>query len=137
MRFNRLILPALAVAVATATPLFAQEAAAPAAEAAKPGLLTVDGGLMFWTLLVFGILFFVLSKYAFGPITQAVRAREQQQELLARARRDIDSEKTAAIAELRREAVGLAIAAAGKVIEKNLDDAQNRKLVEGYLAGIQ
>ena len=31
----------------------------------------------------------------------------------------------------------LAIAAAGKVIEKNLDDAQNKKLVEGYLAGLQ
>ena len=30
-----------------------------------------------------------------------------------------------------------AIAAAGKVIEKNLDDAQNKKLVEGYLAGLQ
>lgn len=63
--------------------------------------------------------------------------RKQQQELLERARRDIESEKVAAIAELRREAVGLAIAAAGKVIEKNLDDAQNKKLVEGYLAGMQ
>ena len=184
--------------MAAASPLLAQEAAKEVAHAAeaKPGLLTVDGGLMFWTLVVFGILFFVLSKFAFGPITQAVRSREealmqaieaakadreaaakllaehraqieaargeaqkfiaegrataesmkasmleetrkQQQELLERARRDIGSEKTAAIAELRREAVGLAIAAAGKVIEKNLDDVQNRKLVEGYLAGMQ
>ena len=63
--------------------------------------------------------------------------RKQQQELLERARRDIDAERAAAIADLRREAVGLAIAAAGKVIEKNLDDAQNKKLVEGYLAGLQ
>ena len=58
-----------------ASPLLAQEATH-AAEA-KPGLLTVDGGLMFWTLVVFGILFFVLSKFAFGPITQAVRSREE------------------------------------------------------------
>ena len=188
-------LAALAALSATATALLAQEGGAQAAEA-KPGFLTIDGGLMIWTLIVFALLFFGLTKFAFGPITQAVRAREealtqaiaaakadrdaaaallaehraaieaargdaqkfiaegrvtaegikttmleetrkQQQELLERARRDIDSEKTAAIAELRKEAVGLAIAAAGKVIEKNLDDAQNRKLVEGYLAGIQ
>ena len=62
--------------------------------------------------------------------------RKQQAELLDRARRDIDAEKMKAIDELRREAVDLAIAGAGKVIEKNLDDAQNRKLVESYLASI-
>ena len=180
---------------ASASPLLAQEHAA-AAEGAKPGLLTVDGGLMFWTLLVFAALFFLLSKYAFGPITQAVRAREealtqaieaakkdrdaaaqllaehraqienargeaqklivggraaaegmkatmledtrkQQQEMLERAKRDIETEKASAIADLRREAVGLAISAAGKVIEKNLDEAQNRQLVERYLAGLK
>jgi len=185
--------------VASASPLLAQEhaaGAANAAEGAKPGLLTVDGGLMFWTLLVFAALFFLLSKYAFGPITQAVRAREealteaieaakkdrdaaaqllaehraqieaardeaqkliaggrtaaegmratmledtrkQQQEMLERAKRDIETEKVSAIADLRREAVGLAISAAGKVIEKNLDEAQNRQLVERYLAGLK
>ena len=48
----------------------------------------------------------------------------QQQELLERARRDIEAEKVNAIAELRREAVDLAIAGASKVIEKNLDDAE-------------
>lgn len=180
---------------ASASPLLAQEHAA-AAEGARPGLLTVDGGLMFWTLLVFAALFFLLSKYAFGPITQAVRAREealtqaieaakkdrdaaaqllaehraqienargeaqkliaggraaaegmkatmledtrkQQQEMLERAKRDIETEKASAIADLRREAVGLAISAAGKVIEKNLDEAQNRQLVERYLAGLK
>ena len=48
----------------------------------------------------------------------------------------LDAEKSKAIDELRREAVDLALAGAGKVIEKNLDDAQNRKLVESYLASI-
>ena len=61
----------------------------------------------------------------------------QQAELLERARRDIDAEKAKAIDELRREAIDLALAGAGKVIEKNLDDAQNRKLVESYLASIK
>lgn len=69
--------------------------------------------------------------------TMLEETRKQQAELLERAKRDIESEKSAAIAELRREAVGLAISAAGKVIEKNLDDAQNRKLVEGFLAGLK
>jgi F-type H+-transporting ATPase subunit b len=62
--------------------------------------------------------------------------RKQQQEMLERARRDIEAEKMKAIDELRREAIDLALAGASKVIEKNLDDAQNRKLVESYLATI-
>jgi F-type H+-transporting ATPase subunit b len=62
--------------------------------------------------------------------------RQQQTELLDRARREIANERDSAIAQLRREAVDLAIAGAGKVIEKNLDDAGNRKLVEGFLASL-
>jgi len=62
------------------------------------------------------------------------QTRAQQQELLERARRDIDAERDRAIAELRREAVDLALAGASKVIERNLDDASNRKLVENFLA---
>jgi F-type H+-transporting ATPase subunit b len=62
--------------------------------------------------------------------------RAQQQELMERARRDIDQEKTRAIAELRREAVDLAIAGASKVIEKDLDSGANRQLVESFLSSI-
>ena len=175
---------------------FAAPALASDAEATKVGLLDPVGGLMFWTLLVFVILFFVLSKFAFGPIVGAVAAREealrdamdqakadrdaaaaslaeqkkqldaaradaqkiiadgrvtaermradlleatktQQGEMLERAKRDIETEKVKAIADLRREAVDLAIAGASKVIEKNLDDAQNRKLVENYLSSLE
>ena len=62
--------------------------------------------------------------------------RGQQQEMLERARREIESEKVRAIADLRREAVELAIAGASKVIEKNLDDASNRQIVESFLSSI-
>ena len=62
--------------------------------------------------------------------------RHQQQEMLERARKEIESEKEKAIADLRREAIDLAIAGAGKVIEKNLDDAANRKIVESFLASV-
>ncbi len=175
-----------------ASPLLAQEGEA----ASKPGLLALQGGLMFWTLVIFVLVFLVLKSFAFGPITKAVADREQalldaieaakkdrddaakllaehraaieaargeaqrfiaearaqaekmksdmleqthaqQAELLERARRDIESEKTKAIDELRREAIDLALAGASKVIEKNLDDAQNRKLVESYLSSIK
>lgn len=64
------------------------------------------------------------------------QTRQQQQELLERARRDIGAEKERAIAEMRREAVDLAIAGASKVIEKNLDEPSNRRLVEGFLASL-
>jgi F-type H+-transporting ATPase subunit b len=148
-----------------ATPLLAQEAEGP-----KPGLLSLNGGLMFWTLVVFVGLMFFLRATAWGPLMKAVTDREQalqdaidgakqdraaaaalleqhrkaieaahaqQAELLERARRDIDAEKTKAIDELRREAIDLALAGASKVIEKNLDDVQNRKLVESYLSSIK
>lgn len=170
-------------------------AAIEGAEAAPGGLLSPHGGLMFWTLIIFVLLAFILSRYAFKPITAAVQAREkaledaiagakadreaaavllaehrsqletarteaqklivegratgdkvradmieetrtQQQDMLERARREIEAEKVKAIAELRREAVDLAIAGASKVIERNLDDDSNRRIVESFLASI-
>ena len=164
--------------------------------AAEGGLLTPSGGLMFWTLLIFIVLLFVLGKFAFGPITAAVEAREraleqaiadakrdreearrlleehqkqiegarneaqrligdartagervkatmleetraQQAELLERARRDIAHERDRAIADLRREAVDLALAGASKVIERNMDSQTNRQLVESFLASVK
>jgi F-type H+-transporting ATPase subunit b len=150
---------------------------------------------MFWTLLVFLVLFLILRRFAFPLILAAVEAREQaleaaiqaakkdreeaarllaehraaldasrgegqkliadaraaaervraelieqahaeQTAMLERARSEIASEKVSAIAELRREAVNLAIAGASKVIEKNLDQASNRQLVESFLASV-
>jgi F-type H+-transporting ATPase subunit b len=64
------------------------------------------------------------------------QTRQQQQELLDRARAEIAAERDRAIADLRREAVDLAIAGAGKVIERNLDDQANRHLVESFLSSL-
>lgn len=164
-------------------------------EGESVNLLEPSGGLMFWTLIIFVLLMFVLSRYAFKPMLAAVEARElalqeaidaakrdrdeaqrvlaeqqanlersrseaqkliadgrataeklrndlieqtraQQQEMMERARRDIETEKNNAIASLRREAVDLAIAGASKVIERNLDSDANRKLVESYLSSV-
>ena len=68
--------------------------------------------------------------------TMIEETHQQQQQMLERARREIEQEKERAIAEMRREAIELAIAGASKVIEKNLDDQANRKIVESFLASI-
>ena len=64
-------------------------------------------------------------------------AHREQQQILERARQEIQTERDKAIVELRREAVTLAIRGAGAVIEKNLDSDTNRKLVESFLASLE
>ena len=64
------------------------------------------------------------------------QTKHQQHELLERARVEIDTERKRAIADLRKEAVELALAGASKVIERNLDDQTNRKLVESFLSTV-
>lgn len=62
------------------------------------------------------------------------QTRQQQAGLLERARKEIESEKVKAIDALRREAVDIALAGAGRLIGQKLDAASDRKLVEEYLA---
>jgi F-type H+-transporting ATPase subunit b len=64
------------------------------------------------------------------------KAREEYDALLNRARKDIEGETEKAIQALRREAVDLSIAAASRVIEANLDTDANRKLVTEFLDSI-
>jgi F-type H+-transporting ATPase subunit b len=157
------------------------------------GPLTVEGGLLLWTVFIFLLLLAILKKFAWPAILGAVEAREQalerqlaeaardreqaaallaehqkliaeaksqahaiivearnvgekdralaiektrqeQEELLARARREIAAERDSAVAELRREAVDLSLAAASKLIEKRLDGETDRKLVQDFLS---
>ena len=166
---------------------------APAAQEHASGPLTVEGGLMLWTIFIFLLLLAILKKFAWPAILGAVEAREQalerqlaeaardrelaaallaehqkliaeaktqahaviveartvaekeralaiektkqeQEELLARARREIAAERDSALVELRREAVDLSLAAASKLIEKRLDSETDRKLVQEFLS---
>ena len=68
--------------------------------------------------------------------TLLAKAREEYDAMLNRARKDIDAEKEKAILALRQEAVELSIAAASRVIEANLDTDANRKLVSEFLESI-
>jgi F-type H+-transporting ATPase subunit b len=65
------------------------------------------------------------------------KGRAEQEELLVRARREIGLEKDKALVELRIEAVELSIAAASKVIGRNLDNDADRRLVQEYLASLE
>ena len=62
------------------------------------------------------------------------KTKQEQEELLARARREIDAERDRAVADLRREAVDLSLAAASKLVGERLDSEADRKLVVDYLA---
>src|SRR5947208_13503752 len=68
--------------------------------------------------------------------TLLAKAREEYDALLHRARKDIDAEKEKAIQALRREAVDLSIAAASGVVEANLAPDANRRLVTEFLESL-
>lgn len=40
------------------------------------GLLTPDPGLLFWMIIVFGVVFFILAKYGFPVIIRMVEDRK-------------------------------------------------------------
>ena len=65
------------------------------------------------------------------------RTRNEQEDLLARARQDIATEKDKAVMELRREAVDLSLAAATKLVGTRLDSEADRKIVTDYLASLE
>ena len=68
-----------------------QQAANAVPEEAAPSgdLLTPVGGLMFWTLITFVILFAILGKLVFPKITAAVEAREKAlEDAIEGAKRD-------------------------------------------------
>ena len=61
-------------------------------------------------------------------------ARKESDDLLQAARKTIQEEKRQAIAELRGQAVDLAIEAAQRLVQMNMDEKGQKKLVEEYLA---
>lgn len=57
-------------------------------------------------------------------------------ELRARAEADAAATRTQAMADLRGEVTALALGAAEKVVERNLDDATNRALIDSYIDSV-
>jgi len=63
-------------------------------------------------------------------------ARHEAERMVESAQKTITSHKEEAIRELRNEAVDIAVMAASKLIEANLDNERNRKLVNEYIADL-
>jgi F-type H+-transporting ATPase subunit b len=159
------------------------------------GLIEVVPGLMIWTLVCFAIAFFVLRKYAFGPIQRTIDERrtrirqavdeadnarnearellEQNRAILAQARseaadilaearkvgdaqierakqeaeserqrrledtrKQIEAETTRAIGQIRNEVADLTLEATARVVGKVLDSADQKRLVEEAVEGL-
>ncbi len=149
----------------------------------------INGLSLLWYLILFGAVFYLLRRYAFGPVTAMIDKRQadinraldeaqealasvkknrekaevilwdasqeaqemvrraeraandiqsdarreaklQQEVMIAKARTEIEQERLAAIAEIRKQVVDLALVAAGTVIRENLDAEKNRRLAE-------
>ena len=65
------------------------------------------------------------------------KTKQEQEDLLERARREITAERERALVELRREAVDISLAAASKLIGERLSSDSDRKLVDSYLATLE
>jgi len=61
------------------------------------------------------------------------RSRQQAEEIIARAESEIAQQRDAAIEELRREFAGLAVLAAERVVERELDAARHQELIDAVL----
>jgi F-type H+-transporting ATPase subunit b len=61
-------------------------------------------------------------------------ARASAEQLTERAREEIAAEKERALAEIRGEVADLALDAAGKLVESEMDSPTQRRLVEQFLA---
>jgi len=60
--------------------------------------------------------------------------REDLARLREKATADITAERDRALADLRAQVADLALTAAGKLVGEEMNDARQRRLVEGYLA---
>ena len=63
-------------------------------------------------------------------------ANDKADEIIEKAKDQIDAERRKAIQEIKSSVVNLSMDAAAKVIERNLDSDDNRKLVDQALEGI-
>src|SRR3954471_9460523 len=74
-----------------------------AVEEAPRGLVDIGVNLMFYTLLIFGVVFFVLKRYAWPVLLAQVEAREKAlEDAIDSARRDREA-AAAVLAENRKQ----------------------------------
>lgn len=101
------------------------------------GLLTPDPGLLFWMVIVFGIVFFLLAKYGFPVIIKMVDDRKAYIDDSLKTAREantqlanvrIESEKI--LAQAREEQARI-LKSATETRDRIIKDAQDRARLEG------
>jgi F-type H+-transporting ATPase subunit b len=98
-----------------------------ASEESSGGLIDVVPGLMIWTLICFGITFFVLRKFAFGPIQKMIderrdriRAAVDEADKARDEARDLLEQHRQLIADAKGESAGI-LADARKVADAQIE----------------
>lgn len=101
------------------------------------GLLTPDPGLMFWMIIVFGVVFFVLAKYGFPVIIGMVEDRKAYIDDSLRAAREaneqlanVKAEGEKVLAQAREEQARI-LNEASATRDRIIKDAQERAMLEG------
>ena len=98
---------------------------------AASGLIKVVPGLMIWTLVAFAITFFVLRKYAFGPIQKAIdERREKIRQSIQEADRARDEARR--LLEEHRALIGKAKGEAEEILAeaRRIADSQRERVKE-------
>jgi F-type H+-transporting ATPase subunit b len=112
-------------------------------------LTTPAIGTIFWTTLIFGLFFLLLAKFAWKPILNAVKARDEMikgaLESADKAREDVlklQSDNEAIVRKAREEREGI-LREAREVRDKLISEAKGKateeaeKLIEKARAGIE
>lgn len=64
------------------------------------------------------------------------KAQVEAEDMVENARKSIENEKQAAIAELRNTVADLSVSVAGRIIQRDLDPAEHKRVIESYLAEV-
>ena len=101
------------------------------------GFVTPNYGTIFWMLIIFGIVMFILKKYAWGPILKALKDREKSisdaLNSAEKARKEVAGLKASndqIIAEARREK-DIILKEARDIKDKIVAEAKNQANAEG------
>jgi F-type H+-transporting ATPase subunit b len=92
-------------------------------------LIQVTPGLMIWTIICFGITFFVLRKFAFGPIQQMIDARREKIEQ-AIAEADNARQEARTLLEEHKKLIGQAKSEAEEILSeaRRVGEAQRERV---------
>ena len=101
-----------------------------APEESSGGLIDVVPGLMIWTLIAFGITFYVLKRFAFGPIQKTI---DERRERIRAAVEEADKARAEAreLLEQHRALIAQARSESGEIL------AEARKVADSQLARVR